>query len=100
MKLDTLKQILTEMPPPQRMSGNVTSYGMILVNPSAYKVDYDEIEGIKVYTDKNKFTIALAKLYAEFSNNEDDVFLTYEELCEKPDFDAFCEQVWHWNLFR
>lgn len=73
---------------------------MILVNPSAYKVDYDEIEGIKVFTDEKKFQIELAKQFAKFTGNNDDVFLTYEEICDQPDFDAFCEGVWHWNLFR
>ncbi len=96
MKLSLLAQ-LTEA---EVAPGELTSFGMILVNPSAYKVDYDEIEGIKVFTDEKKFQIELAKQFAKFTGNNDDVFLTYEEICDQPDFDAFCEGVWHWNLFR
>ena len=97
MKLETLAKILESANTDG--SGQLTSYGMILKNPSSYNIDYDEIEGLQIFVDKTKFTIALTKLYSEFSNNEDDMFLTYDEICEKQDFDHFCEQVWHWNLF-
>jgi len=97
MKLETLKQIIESTNVDS--SGKLTSYGMILKNPSSYNIDYDEIEGIQIFTDQAKFAITLAKLYSEFSHNEDNMFLTYDEVCEMPDFDAFCEHVWHWNLF-
>ena len=45
MKLQTLAQVLTEMPPPQRPNsgtGNIISYGLILDNPSSDRLDYDE----------------------------------------------------------
>ena len=97
MKLQNLKSILESIATAK--TGELSSYGMILVNPSAYKIDYDEIEAISIYIDKSKFDIALAKEYAKFSGNEDDAFLTYDEICEASDFDAFCEAVWHWDLF-
>jgi hypothetical protein len=82
MKLETLKKILESTSTDS--SGKLTSYGMILRNPSSYNIDYDEIEGIQIFVDQTKFTIALAKLYSEFSNDPDDVFLTYDEIAEKP----------------
>ena len=63
MKLETLKQVLNEMPPPPRTNGNVTSYGLILRNPSSYRIDYDEVENILVFTDKSKFQAHIAKLF-------------------------------------
>ena len=88
MKLETLKQILTEMPAAPRANGNITSYGLILHNPSSDRIGYDEVEDILVFTDKTKFQAHIAKLFAQFTGNEDDVFLSFEEICEHGQFDA------------
>mgnify|MGYP003619332288 CR=1 FL=1 len=99
MKLETLKQVLTEMPPPPRTSGNVTSYGLILHNPSSDRIDYDEVEDILVFTDKNKFQAHVAKLFAQFTGDQDDAFLDFEEICNDDRFDAFNRDTWFWDLF-
>jgi hypothetical protein len=103
MKLQTLAQVLTEMPPPQRPNsgtGNVTSYGLILDNPSSNRLDYDEVEAILVFTDKIKFQKHIAKLFANFTGDDDDAFLDYEEICADNRFDDFNKEVWFWDLFR
>jgi len=100
MKLESLSKILTEMPPPPKSAGNLTSYGLILDNPSSDRIDYDEVEAILVFTDKTKFQMHIAKLFAEFTGHSDDAFLDYEEICEDDRFDDFNREVWFWDLFR
>lgn len=97
MKLELFKSILESSA--SDSSGALTSYGMILNDPSGYKIDYDEIDGIQIFTDKSKFEIAIAKLYSEFTGNKDDVFLMFDEISDQPDFDDFCERVWMWDSF-
>ena len=98
MKLEALAA-LSETIGTTDSSGKLTKYGMIHFNPSSYNIDYDEISTIQIFVDEKKFDIALAKRYSEFSGNEDDMVLTYDEICDQPDFDAFCEACWHWKLF-
>lgn len=100
MKLETLSQILNEMPSTPRATGNVESYGLILHNPSSHRINYDEIEDILVFTDKTKFQIHLAKMFAEFTGDKDDVFLSFDEICEDDRFDQFTQVTWFWDLFR
>lgn len=100
MKLETLKQVLNEMPPPPRTNGNVTSYGLILRNPSSYRIDYDEVENILVFTDKSKFQAHIAKLFSQFTGDDDDLFLSFEEICDHEQFDDFNSDTWFWDLFR
>ena len=100
MKLETLKQVLNEMPPPPRTNGNVTSYGLILHNPSSDRIDYDEVEDILVFTYKSKFQAHIAKLFAQFTGNNEDLFLSFAEICDHEQFDAFNNDTWFWDLFR
>lgn len=99
MQLSHLKALLKESDQITPV-GNVTSYGLILNNPSSNTIDYDEVETILVFTDKSKFQIHIAKLYAEFTGNEDDAFLSFDEICDSESFDVFNHHVWFWDLFR
>ena len=97
MKLELIKKLAESTATNE--FGGLTSYGMILEGPSDYRIDYDEIESIQIFVDKNKFHKAIAKLFADFTEDPDDVFLTFEEICDSEKYDDFCNAVYIWDLF-
>ena len=103
MKLETLSQILNEMPPPPRnaTAGSLSSnYGMILNNVSDSRIDYDEVGDIKVFTDKAASDKSIAKLFASYTGDPDDVFLHSEERYDHQKWSQFCEECWIFDRFN
>ena len=72
---------------------------MILDNVSDRRIGYDEVDYLKVFTDKNAFDKSIAKLFATFTGNSDDVFLSEDDRYDHPKWDDFCEACWIFDKF-
>lgn len=99
MKLQALNQILTEMPPPPKTTGELKQYGMILNDPSGNTVDYDEISTVKIFANKVDFSKAVSKYFSAYTKNPDDIFLTLDEIYDHEMYDNFVDGCWIWDNF-
>lgn len=97
MKLSALTKILENTN--VNASGALTNFGMILWNVSDNRIDYDEIENIEVFIDRTKFEVQLTKYFAEFTGDEEDLMLNFDDICEHERFDEFNNACWFWDQF-
>ncbi len=98
MKLEALKSLLESAV--TNDLGQLTDFGMILPNVNGWSgVEYDAVEGIEVYIDKAKFQKAVIKYFAKHTGNEDDLFLSFDDIIERDEYQQFCENCWIFDQF-
>ena len=98
MKLEAIKSLLESAV--TNDLGQLTNFGMILPGvEDSGRAEYGDVEGIEVYIDKAKFQKAVIKYFAKHTGNEDDLFLSFDDIIERDEYEDFVEVCWIFDQF-